>query len=218
MPILGRSLGATAVEQLTAIFNTNITSADEGKVVYFDNAASEYKLLASIDVALLVNNLVGVISAVTVDGDTLGAQGAGYVVLKGVISKTGAVAGEAFFIGASAAVVKTPPGGEPAIRVGYSKQNDFLYVDIDPQAVQVAILNNQVEDLQTQVVQLQTDLDDLILQNQTVAVYDYSNGDGWGTNPETTNTDYGLDDFWTEGTVEYNSDFGADDNWGVLVE
>jgi hypothetical protein len=210
MSVVGRSLGGSLV-QLQAVLDTDITSTEETRAAYFNTANSEWELLTSVDLTLLQQNLLAVISRVTVDGDGLGAQGSGFVVINGTIPKSGATAGEVFFIAADGTTSTTPPGSGAAVRIGHSHRDGFMFVDIDADTIQLAILQDQVTDLQTQV-------DELVLANQVVPVYDFGNGsDNWGVSPETTNTDFGLDDSWTEGTVEYNANFGADDAWGELV-
>jgi hypothetical protein len=190
--------------------NTNITSVDAGRVVFYNNSASEWQTLTGIDIAQLSNNLVGVISAVTVSGDTLGAQGSGFVTIRGAIQKAGAVAGQVFFVGVSSDLVLTPPVGAPSIRIAYSRQNGFAYVDVDPDTIQIAILQATVVDLQAQI----TALEEALIPPP---VYNFAADDTWGINPEDTNTNFGLDDTWTEGTVDYNANFGADDAWGELI-
>jgi hypothetical protein len=216
MSVLGRSIGS-GISQLAASFETNVTSADEGKVTYFDSLSGEWKLLVGVDVTLLSNSLVGVISRVNVDGDTVGGLGQGYIVLKGSVQKVGAVAGQVYFVGATAETVITPPVDSPAIRVGYSQRNNFLYVDLDPESIQVAILNDRVSALEAQVTAQGELLDEIAQEVLAAPVYSFAADDTWGVNPENTNTNFGLDDQWTEGTVEYNANFGADDNWAELV-
>jgi len=209
MSVLGRSLGG-AVEQMTATFNTNITSADAGKVVFYNGTASEWQLLSGIDIVQISQNLVGVISAVTVNGDTLGGKGSGFITIRGSVQKAGAVAGQVFFVGTSANLVLTPSVGSPSIRLGYSRQNGFAYIDVDPDTIQIAILQDTIIDLQDKI----DTLEELIIGTP---VYSFAADDTWGVNPEDTNTQFGLDDQWTEGTVGYNANFGADDAWGELI-
>lgn len=210
MAVVGRGTGSSAVEQLAATFNTNITSANVEQVVYFNNGAMEWQLLTGIDPVQLSQNLVGVISSVTVDGDTIGGLGQGFVTIRGSIQKAGAISGQIYFIGTGADLVLTPPAGEAAIRIGYSKQNGFAFIDVDPDTIQIAILQDQINDMQTQ-------LDEIQEQITAAAVYDFGADDAWAVNTETTDTDFGLDDNWTEGLVEYNANFGSDDNWGELI-
>ena len=210
MSVVGRAVGGSTVEQLAATFNTNITSADVERVVYYNTGAGEWQTLTGIDTTQISQNLVGVISAVTIDGDTVGGQGAGFVTIRGAIQKAGAVLGEVYFVGLASDLVLTPPANEPAIRVGYSRQNGFAFIDVDPDTIQIAILSDQIVDLQQAVQELQDEF-------AIVEVYNFGSDDAWGVNPETTNTNFGLDDSWTEGTVEYNANFGADDAWGELI-
>jgi len=209
MSVLGRSLGG-AVEQMAAAFNTNITSADIERVVFYNGSASEWQLLTGIDIAQISQNLVGVISAVTLNGDTLGGKGSGFITIRGAVQKAGAVAGQVFFVGVGSNLVLTPPVGAPSIRIGYSRQNGFAYVDVDPDTIQIAILSERITELETLVAEIAE-------QVLAAPVYSFAADDLWGVNPEDTNTQFGLDDQWTEGTVEYNANFGADDAWGELI-
>lgn len=208
MAVVGRNAAGSSVEQLAATLATTITSADVGKVAYFNGA--EFGLLVSVDATTLTNSLVGVISAITVDGDGLGAQAQGFVTIRGTIQKAGALSGQVYFVGVGADLVLAPPVDSFAIRVGFSRQNNFLYVDLDPNTIQIAVLSQRLTELETLVEEI---ADEVL----AAPVYDFASGDDWGVNPEGTNTDFGLDDNWTEGTVGYNSDFGADDNWAELT-
>ena len=209
MSVLGRAVSGS-VEQVAATFNTNVTSSDNGKVVYFNQVSQEFDLLSGIDVDTITNNLVGVISVVTIDGDTIGGLGQGFVTIKGTVQKAGAQPGQAFFVGITADMVDVPPIDNPTIRLGYSKQAGFVYVDVDPNTIQIAVLSDRLTALE-QTVQ---EIADQVLD---APVYDFGANDNWAVNIEDTNTEFGLDDNWTEGTVEYNADFGDDDNWAVLT-
>jgi len=209
MAVVGRTSSASSVEQLAATLSTTITSSDVGKVVYFNG--TEFVLLANLDVVTLTNSLVGVISAITLNGDGLGAQAKGFVTLRGTIQKAGALSGQVYFVGVGADLVLTPPVDSYAIRVGFSRINNFLYVDLDPNTIQIAVLSSRLTSLETFV-------DKIWDKVRVHPVYDFSVNSEWAVSTESTNTNFGLDNSWTEGTVEYNADFGLDDDWGVLVD
>jgi len=217
MSVLGRSAGTSGIEQLKVQFATTVTSADVGKVAYLDSASSEFVILGSIDINTIMDSLVGVISAVTVDGDGIGAPAQGFLLLKGALRKSGALVGQMFFAAAAGAITITPPEDGPAIRVGHSQLNGFLYVDIDPDSIRIAVLVNRMAALETKVSSTETLLNRIADAVLAAPVYEFAADEAWAANPEDTNTNFGLDDQWTEGTVGYIADFGSDEDWGVLT-
>jgi len=196
MPVLGRAAKNYKVEQTEAVFNTNITSTSNGKIVYFDISNSEWNLAYGVNLQILSNSIMGIISNVTVDGDTIGGKGDGFVTTRGYVNKAGALVGEVYYMNSDSTMVSVAPVFDPTLIVGNCNLSGYVFVDVDPQSAYIAYL----EEL-----------------TAVTAVYNFGLDEDWAPNPETTLTNFGADDNWTEGVVEYNTNFGADANWGELA-
>lgn len=207
MAVVGRSSSGSGVEQLAASLATGITATDVGKVVYFNG--TEFVLLDALDAVTLTNSLVGVISAITLPGDGLGAQAKGFVTLRGTIQKAGALSGQVYFVGVGANLVLTPPADSFAIRVGFSRINNFLYVDLDPNTIQIAVLSQRLAALEATV--------DLISEAVLISpVYNFGSDRLFGINPDNTITNLGLDRNFNPYEPGYNLILGTDRNFGIL--
>jgi hypothetical protein len=170
------------------VLATTITSADIGKLVYLNTTSTEWQLITNLGTDVLFRYILGVLSAVTLNGDTLGTQGSGTVVIQGEVAKTGATVGQVFYSGSESTIVSVPPTGT-VTRAGYCLRAGYMIVDISLASASTAAAE---------------------------PVYVFAATDSWDV-VDGAVINLGLDDEWTEGSVAYNTDLGNNnDEWATL--